>query len=155
MTKIVEQTESSFKNIHRQPAKTTPPKDQKDDKQWLIRTEDFTIWGPYSFNELLNLAKNKKLSRKDYIARSSCAFENLSQIPDLQEVVDQIPETSFDEITDKSIVNDEPTIKDSVGASYRFFRNLFNFSIIPLNTVLWILLFIIVTSYCLYYVARH
>ena len=153
----VEQIEGSVRNIDRPPATVVKVNNPKDEKVWLLRTNDYHIWGPFSYNDLLRLVRSKKLSLYDYIAKSCSPFLKLLDIQELKPIVDQIPNSVFDEETDENIIRDfvgEPTIKDTVNNSLRFFKNICNFSIVPLNTFLWIILFILVTSYCLYFVTR-
>jgi hypothetical protein len=157
MVSEVEQIEGKVRNIDRPPTPVVKPDNPKDEKNWLLRTNDFQIWGPFSYNDLVKLVKSKKLSLYDYLAKSCSPFIRVSDIKELKTLVNQIPDADFDEVTDENIIRDladEATIKDTVGSSLRLFKNLFNFSIIPLNTFLWIILFILVTSYCLYFVTR-
>ena len=157
MVKCPEPIETIVGNVTRAPIRHPVPKDKKDVREWLIKTEDLQLWGPFSYRELLILSRGKKLTRYDYIAKSCGSFDLLADVEELEEVVSNIPDSIFDETTDKSLDREisEATIGASVGASWRTVQGLFNFSVMPLNTFLWIILFVLVTSYCLYYVGRY
>ena len=157
MVRCPEPIETIVGNVSRAPVRYPVPKDKKEVREWLIKTEDLQLWGPFSYKELLMLSRSKKLTRYDYIAKSCQSFDLLSDVEELEEIVSNIPDSIFDETTDKSLDREfsQAIIRTSVGSSWRTVQGLFNFSVIPLNTFLWIILFVLVTSYCLYYVGRY
>jgi len=157
MTKNYVDIKTSVGNVNRQPDGKIKEPDKKDKKEWLLKTEDLQLWGPFSYRDLMVLSKGKKLTLYDFVAKSCGAFERLSDVKELQDIAAIIPDSMFDESTDKNIDREfsEVTIRATLGASLMRFREVFNFSIIPLNTFLWIVLFFLVTSYCFYYISRN
>ena len=128
-----------------------------EEREWLLRTQDFQLWGPFSLKELLSLSKSKKLTRYDYIAKSCDDFDPITEVIELKDIVDTIPETIFDETTDKNIDREvtEVTVRSTVGIPYRAARKIFNLSTIPLNTLLWFMLMFLVLGYCFFYLSQH
>ena len=149
--------ETSCGDVERDPTPPTKVTDKKDRKEWLLKTEDLQLWGPFSYRDLVVLSKGKKLTLYDHVAKSCGSFEQISDVKELQEIVATIPESMFDETTDKNIDREfsEITIRSSMNVSWGKIREAFNFSVIPLNTFLWVVLFFLVTSYCFYYVNNN